>query len=250
MSDANSRQRISIVVPALNEERLITPVVEGILSHLVGRFADYEVILINDGSVDATAEKMEALAAAHDKVRVIHHQTHRGLGTSYKRGVQEAKFEYLMMLCGDGGLPPKSLPAIFDKIGEADIVAPYMVNLQRIKTPLRLFTSRCYTHLLNTLFNQNVHYYNGLPVHRTDLVRQVRISGSGFAFQGEVMTKLLRAGCSLVQVGVEGAEMAQRSSALKPRNLASVFKTLLILIWDISRFDPSMIKRTGPGVES
>jgi hypothetical protein len=143
-----------------------------------------------------------------------------------------------MLLCGDGGLPAKSLPAIFNAIGSADIVIPHMTNLRQIKTPLRYFLSRTYTWLLNTLFGFRLNYYNGLPVHRTDLLRHIRIASSGFGFQGEVLVKLLKSGCSYVQVGVLGAEETRRSFALRPGNLLSVAGTLLHLVSEIARFRP------------
>ncbi|HEY0337970.1 MAG TPA: hypothetical protein VGC70_11580, partial [Burkholderiales bacterium] len=161
-----------------------------------------------------------------------------GLGACYQRGLQEARCNYVMLLCGDGGLPARSLPAIFEKIGTADIVIPYMTNLRRIKSPLRFVLSRTYSKLLNTLFGFKLHYYNGLPVHRTDLLRSIRITSSGFGFQGEILVKLLKSGCSYVQVGVLGAEETRKSFALRPRNLVSVARTLLHLIAEIVRFRP------------
>ena len=148
-----------------------------------------------------------------------------------------------MMLCGDGGLPADSLPPIFDAVGTADIVVPYMINLREIKTPSRYALSRIYTTLLNILFRQKLRYYNGLPVHRLDLLRQIVIASSGFGFQGEILIKLLKAGCSYVEVGVLGAEKTNRSKAVSLRNFANVSKTLTLLIWEIIFFDPSFIKR-------
>ena len=124
-------------------------------------FADYEIILVDDGSLDATGEIMDRLASLYDKIRVLHNPTNCGLGASYKRAIGEVRFEYVMMLCGDGGLPAESLPPIFDAIGAADIVVPYMTNLRTIKTPLRYALSRSYTNLLNFLFQQKLQYYNG-----------------------------------------------------------------------------------------
>ena len=217
---------ITLIVPALNEEKLIVETVEQIVEVAEGRFADYEVLLIDDGSTDATGNLMDGLAGRNPRIRVFHNDGNIGLGASYHLGVAHARFEYVMLLCGDGGMPASSLPTIFDKIGVADIVVPYCENLKQIKGPGRYRLSRTYTTLLNTLFGLRLNYYNGLPVHRVELVRSVGGRSDGFGFQAEILVPLLRAGHSYVQVGVKGAEKTNRSSALRWKNVVSVSRTL------------------------
>lgn len=229
---------ITFIVPALNEEAVVETVIKQILEVVEGRFADYEMLLVDDGSTDSTGAIMDRLAANHEKLRVLHNGCNVGLGASYQRGAKETRFEYLMLLCGDGGLPAKSLPAIFDQIGKADIIVPYMPNLRQIKTPLRYFLSRTYCNLLNLLFGFRLRYYNGLPIHRTDLIRSIQITSSGFGFQGEILVKLLKSGCTYVEVGVLGAEETRRSFALRPKSIISVAKTFMHLIWEIAKFNP------------
>jgi dolichol-phosphate mannosyltransferase len=236
-------RNISIVIPALNEETVIEAVVRDIEKQVIAFFGDYEIILIDDGSTDRTGAIMDKLATELRRVRAIHNPGNIGLGASYQRGVAEARCTYLMMLCGDGGMPAASLPPIFAAVGSADIVAPYVTNLRTIKSPVRYFTSRVYTNLLNILFGQKIKYYNGLPVHRVDLLRQLRINSTGFAFQGEILTKLLRSGCSMTEVGVAGAEMTRNSSALRLKGLLNIAKVLLLLVWEVRRFDGRQIKR-------
>lgn len=234
---------MSIVIPALNEELVVDDVVRDIARQVAASFSNYEIILIDDGSTDRTGAIMDALARDLPNTRAIHNPGNIGLGASYQRGVAEARCTYMMMLCGDGGMPAASLPAIFAAVGSADIVAPYVTNLKTIKSPMRYFTSRVYTNLLNILFGQKIKYYNGLPVHRVDLLRQLRINSTGFAFQGEILTKLLRSGCSMTEVGVAGAEMTKNSSALRIKGLINIAKVLALLVWEVRRFDGRQIKR-------
>jgi len=234
---------ISIVIPALNEEAVVDGVVRDIAEQVAAAFAEYEIILIDDGSTDKTGDIMDALAAELPRVRSIRNPKNIGLGSSYQRGLAEARHNYLMMLCGDGGMPAASLPPIFAAVGSADIVAPYVTNLKQIKSPVRYFTSRTYTNLLNILFGQKIKYYNGLPVHRVDLLRQLRINSSGFGFQGEILTKLLRSGCSMTEVGVPGAEMTKNSSAVSLKGMINIAKVLALLVWEVRRFDGRQIKR-------
>jgi hypothetical protein len=111
-----------------------------------------------------------------------------------------------------------------------------MTNLAEIKTPMRYLISRTYTNLLNLLSGHWLHYYNGLPVHRRALLEQITITSSGFGFQGEILVKLLKSGCSYVQVGVPGAETTNKTSIFRVRNLFSVTATLLKLLLELMRF--------------
>ncbi len=233
---AKIAQSVSFIVPALNEEVVVEGVVRDIWETVDERIASYEIILIDDGSTDRTGAIMQRLADELPNVRLVSNQRNIGLGGSYQKGVKEARLEYVMMMCGDGGVPASSLPPIIDKIGTADIVVPYMVNLRVIKTPMRYTISRCYTGLLNLISGERLHYYNGLPVHRRALLRQIDITSSGFGFQGEILVKLIKSGCSVVEVGVRGAEATNKSSVFRIKNLVSVTKTLVKLIYELVGF--------------
>ena len=230
---------ISFIISALNEERVLGAFLEQLMAVVEGaRFVDYEVILINDGSTDRTGEIMDGAARRHPKVTVVHNPKNLRFGNSYKRGLRQARFQYVMLLCGDGGLPAASLPAIFDCIGTADIVVPWMTNLRRIKSLPRYLLSRAYTTLFNVLCGMRLRYYNGLPVHRNDLLQRIQITSGGFGFQAEILIKLIRSGCTYVEVGVKGAEEKQQSVALRPRNWLSVVATVARLLVELARFKP------------
>ncbi len=233
-----SNVTISLIVPALNEEPVVGEVLREIYSQAENRFARFELIAIDDCSSDSTGRIMDEFAAPRSNVRVLHNGVNLGLGGSFQRGLTEAQFDYVMLLCGDGGLPARSLPPIFDRIGTADLVLPYMTNLRKIKSPSRYFVSRTYQNLLNILFGFRIRYYNGLPVYRRSLLNAITIKSNGFGIQGEIVVKLLKSGCTYVEVGVEGAEEKGRSFAFRPRNIISVTRTLLRLVVEISRFRP------------
>ena len=230
MQQSKCPYSVSFVIPALNEEAVIESFVRDVSKTADTHLETYEIILIDDGSTDDTGAIMERLARELAHVRVLHNKPNIGLGASFRRGVSEAKLDYVMMLCGDGGLPASSLPPIIAKIGTADIVVPYILNLRQIKTPMRLLVSRCYTWLLNRISGRRLHYYNGLPVHKRALLNKITMASSGFGFQGEILIKLMKSGCSFVEVGVMGAETTNKSAIFRFRNVISVGSTLLKLI--------------------
>ena len=237
MANIKSKHSISILVPAYNEDVVVGNVIRetwAIADRLIHR---YEIILIDDGSTDDTGSIMDRLAREQTHTRVLHNHPNLGFGAAYMRGAAEARFDYLMLVCGDGGLPTPNLPAIIRTIGTADIVVPHMRNLKQIKTPFRYAISRAYTIFLNLLTGLRLHYYNGLAVHRRELVNRTKIRSSGFGFQAELLIKLLKSGCSYVEIGVDGAaKHQQRSVLLRPRNILNVLWTCIILARELRTF--------------
>ena len=229
---------IALIIPALNEESVLLKVLDDIYSSTFGFFDQVELILINDGSVDSTGQIMNKFAEMHPNTRVIHNPKNRGLGASFQIGLKYASSEYVMLLCGDGGLPAQSLPTIFSEVGNADLIIPYMVNLKKIKSKQRYFLSRTYVFLLNVISGFNLHYYNGLPIYRRAFFEEMTVKSSGFGFQGEILVKLLKSGCTFKEVGVEGAEETGKSDALRIRNILSVARTFARLSIELISFKP------------
>lgn len=229
MDNKKNEITLSFIVPALNEEANIEATVEQIQIAARGFFLNYEIILVNDCSADLTPAIMENLAAQNNKIRVLHNKNNLNLGGSYKLGVSESQFDYVMLVPGDNAWPSDSLGMILSKIGQADMVIPYITDAKD-KSFFRFLASKGFTFLINTLFGLNIRYYNGLVVHRRDILNQIRITTDGFAYQAEALVKLLKKGCSYVEVGTptiprEGG----KSKALRLNNLYSVLKTILCL---------------------
>ena len=101
---------ITLIVPALNEEAVIASVLDGIYAEAARHFRDFELLAVDDGSTDSTGAIMEQCAARNPKMQVLHNQPNIGLGASFQKGLKQARFQYVMLLCGDGGLPARSLP--------------------------------------------------------------------------------------------------------------------------------------------
>jgi dolichol-phosphate mannosyltransferase len=226
---------VSIIIPALNEEEILPRVFFDTLALAKSKFTDFEIILINDGSIDSTLQVMNSCRQNDPRISVIDNAKNLGFGASYRLGVSQAKGDYIILLCGDGGLPITSLEKLIPYIGSVDIVIPWMKNLKIIKSNGRYLLSRTYTRLLNLFFNLDLHYYNGLSIHKASLIKGLIYSDSGFGFQAEILIKLIRSGATYVQVGVEGAEEAQQSDALNIKNWFRIFSTISALLASIPK---------------
>jgi glycosyltransferase involved in cell wall biosynthesis len=227
--------RFAFVIPCFNEEENVAATVKSVRKAM-GMQGDYEIILVNDASTDATLQRMRAIAAADLCVRVLDNPFNLGFGGSYKRGAKAATATYVMMLPGDDGFPAQSIAEIISHAGEADIIIPIVTN-PGARSRFRAFASRAFTTLLNWAFWLDVGYYNGAALQRNDLLRSIEIKTDSFAYQAEALVKLIARGATYKHCLVRIQDRAAgRSSALRLSNQVAVGKTILYLLEEVGLF--------------
>lgn len=227
---------ISVIVPALNEEKNIAPTIENVLVAIGDRFSDYEIIVFDDCSSDRTGDIIEELAVTNKRIKVVHNKKTMGFGYNYRKGVEFANYDYISMIPGDNEISPDSIKDMYSAIGKADIVIPYTVNYW-IRPLLRQYLSCIFTKTLNFLFNLRLNYYNGPVIHKRELIKSIGISTNSFAFQVEALVKLIKSGYSFIQVGMFLKERRHgKSKAFRFKNIIGVLKTIIILFLDVYLF--------------
>lgn len=125
---------VSIVIPMKNESGNVESVLGEIAAACDGK-ADYEIIIIDDGSTDDTAEKVLTLRARHPTLRLLQHPRSAGQSAGVHSGVLAAKGNVICTLDGDGQNPPSELPKLFtpllaDHTGMLGLVAGQRVGRQ------------------------------------------------------------------------------------------------------------------------
>lgn len=228
-----SKSSISFVVPALNEQDQIAATVDTIVSASKDAGLDsYDIVLVNDGSIDETPYIMELIAKNNDKVQVLHNEKNLGFGASFLRGAEIAHGEYVMVVAGDNAASNSSITNTIAHLGEADIILPYISNPE-IRPLIRQIGSRAFTTLINLIFGLKIKYYLG-AVFRLKLLKSISMSSTGYGFGAEIVVKLIKSGCSYVQVGIMHQLCSHnRSAALKPKNLLNVVKLIIKLSREI-----------------
>ena len=235
MNSSAAKPSVSFVVTALNEEANIRATVDSIRTAIEKRLDDHEIILVNDGSTDRTGAVMEELAAASDRIRVVHNSKNRGFGGAFKSGAAHAGKDYVVRICGDNAVPAEGIGVVLDRIGQADLVIPYIANPQ-FRSWGRRLGSRTFTKIINSCFGLSVRYYNHCVVFPRNLLNSITIVTDGFAYQAEAVVKLLKAGCSYVEVGVNDLPRFQgESTALKPKNVLNVLRAIFSLNREVRR---------------
>jgi dolichol-phosphate mannosyltransferase len=115
LSQDNTDVAVSIVVPVRNEAGNIAPLIAEIAVALDGRWA-YEIVYVNDGSTDATAERLVEARAQRSNVREIRHAESRGQSAAVRSGVRAARGAIVATLDGDGQNNPSFLPDLISAI--------------------------------------------------------------------------------------------------------------------------------------
>ncbi len=217
---------LSIIIPCFNEEGNIAGTVHDLVRELDGIVEDYEMIVFNDCSTDQTMKVIESLATENPRIRPIDNRTNMGLGYNYRKGVELATKEYVIMVPGDNEITAESVRRISLEMGKADIVVAYIENYH-VRPIQRQVLSRLFTLTMNALFGFKLHYYNGLVLHRKALLQTVDMTTDGFAYQAEILIQMLKKGYSFTQVPMTLQPRSYGSSrAFSRKNILSVAKTV------------------------
>ncbi len=201
MSD-NSGISVSVFFPAYYDEKNIGKVVDSavrVLEEL--KLKDYEVIIIEDGSPDKTAEVADELAVKYQKVRVIHHEKNMGYGATLKDGFLNAKLDYVFYTDGDNQFDLNELKKFVALIPYSDIVVGYRKKKQY--SLYRKFTSLCYNYLLKLIFD--IHFWDidcAFKLFKTDLFKKININSVDAFIDAEIMLKAKLLDYSVTEIGV------------------------------------------------
>ncbi len=240
VDELTNKPSISFVVPALNEVGNIAATVETILDAAGRCCGDFEIVLVNDGSTDGTGQTMDQLAQQYSPLRVVHNERNLGYGGAFKRGASVAQKDYVIRICADNVTPAPMIENILSKVGQADLVIPYLANPE-FRSWGRRIASWGFTLIINTLVGLRVPYYNHAVVFPRQRLQSITISTNGFTYSAEAVAKLLKMGCSYVTVGTrEVPRISGKSSAVRPKNLWEVLLAIPTLVREVRRIRPLM----------
>jgi len=227
---------ISVIIPALNEEKNIASTIQNVLLGIGDKFNDYEIIVFNDCSTDRTGAIIEELATANKKIKVIHNEKTMGFGYNYRKGVELSRYDYISMIPGDNEISLDSIKEMYDAIGKADMVIPYTVNYW-VRPIHRQFLSWFFTKILNFLFKLKLRYYNGPVIHKSEIIKSIQLSTNSFAFQAEALVKLIKSGRSFIQVEMFlNKKKYGKSKAFRLKNIIGVLRAVIVLFLDVYLF--------------
>src|SRR5215468_6596932 len=118
-SPADQPAGLSVFFPAYNDSGTIASMVIRAVQAASQLTPDYEIIVVNDGSADATAQIIDELARTYERVRVVHHPRNRGYGGALQTGFRSATKEWVFYTDGDAQYDPAELAVLWARISDS-----------------------------------------------------------------------------------------------------------------------------------
>lgn len=239
-SPTDRRASISVFFPAYNDAGSIAPLVEDAVATLKTLTDNYEVIVVNDGSVDATPRVLDDLARELPHVKIIHHETNEGYGAALRTGFGAAGKDLVFYTDGDGQYDARELAKLFPLMtGAIDVVNGY--KIKRADKRHRI--------LIGSLYNRVARFLFRLPIRDVDcdfrLLRrsalgQIELVSSSGVICVELVRKLHAAGCVFAESPVSHYPRPHgQSQFFKPGRVARTgfdFLTLWLKLVALRRF--------------
>jgi len=230
--------RLSYFFPAHDEEANLEALVDEALEALPGIADEFEVVVVDDGSRDATAAIADRLAAAHPgTVRVVHHPTNLGYGAALRSGFCAARHELIAFTDGDRQFRVADIGRLTERLAgpdRPDVVVGY--RIRRADPIIRTVYARAYRLANRTWFGLRVRDVDcACKVFRREALEGLRVESGGAFFSAELLIKLEASGRRIAEVGVPhyprtaGSATGARLSVI--RRAVRDFWSLRLRLW-------------------
>jgi len=214
---------LSIVVPAYNEEHRLPPTLARLHAYLSTQPLRYEIVVVDDGSRDATCAVVQAAMATIPNLRLVRQTPNRGKGAAVRLGMLAARGQIRVMSDADGSMSPDQLPRLLAPItackAEVAIGSRYAEGAKSdIKQPwYRVLWSRIANQAVQRSLVPGVRDTQcGFKAFTAEAARDLFARGriDGWAFDLEILALARRAGYAIAEVGVEWTD--DRRSRVNP----------------------------------
>jgi glycosyltransferase involved in cell wall biosynthesis len=192
---------ISVFFPCYNEQDNVEHTVEQAIAILKKLNADFEAIIVDDGSSDATGQIADEVSRRDSSVKVVHHPTNLGYGAALQSGFKAATKELVFYTDGDGQFDINEMPPLLPLMKQYDIVSCFRLN--RKDNLMRRFNGWAWTKLVCFLFNMKVRDIDcAFKLYKREIFDNIQMSSLGALISAEVLARAARKGYSITQRGV------------------------------------------------
>jgi glycosyltransferase involved in cell wall biosynthesis len=236
-----SGYRLSIVLPAYNEEANIPEAVARATDVAADVCQDFEIIVVDDGSVDRTGAIVTELAAADPRVRLITHRYNLGYGEALRTGFKAARMDLVFFTDADNQFDLKELKVFLPWSDRVDVVAGYRINRQ--DSFGRRVNALIWNYFVRVLFYVPVRDIDcAFKLFRREVLEQVDIRSVGALVNTELMVKAGRAGASVVEIGVSHyPRTAGKARGANPRVVLMALTEVFQMKRRLQRMDAGIV---------
>jgi glycosyltransferase involved in cell wall biosynthesis len=214
---------VSALIAAFNEEASVASVVSG-----VRRYAP-DIVVVDDGSTDRTAERAAAAGAT-----VLRHARNRGKGAAIRTGLEHVlagPHSHVLFIDADLQHDPGDIPMLLSE-GErtgCDLVIAERAFAKGSMPTVRFYSNRIGSRILSGFIGTEVaDSQSGFRLVRSECLRALRLTGTGYEIETEMLIKLVRRGASLRCVSIAAR---YDGSASKLRSFRDTFRTCMMAVW-------------------
>jgi glycosyltransferase involved in cell wall biosynthesis len=228
---------LSVVVPAYNEDARIERSLMRTLDFLAEREGGFEIIVVDDGSRDATAIVVSSLAARDPRVQLVRLPQNRGKGAAIRAGVAASRGELVLMMDADLATPIEELHALERALTGGAVVATASralgsSDVRRAQSPLRVLLGRLGNLWIRALAVPGIHDTQcGFKLFRGEVARELfaMCREDRFGIDIEVLHLASRLGHRIAEVGVRWEH--QEGSKVRPRDYVDVLLKVPRIAW-------------------
>jgi glycosyltransferase involved in cell wall biosynthesis len=229
--EARKFPSLSVFFPAYNDAPSLPALIRKTFATLERYVADYEVVVVDDGSRDGTGEVLEELRRQYSPwLRVVTHAHNRGYGGALRSGFAAAQKEFVFYTDGDGQYDVGELPRLLELAGPATgLVNGY--KLERHDPRHRVWIGSVYNLCARLMFRIRIRDIDcDYRLIRRVLLEKIQLTSTSGTICVELVRKLELSGCQVMEVGVQHyPRLHGRSQFFRIRSLAVTFLQLLRL---------------------
>lgn len=192
---------ISVFFPCYNEQENVGRTVEKALEVMQKLNADFEAIIVDDGSSDGTGRIADEIAGRDGRVKVVHHEGNLGYGAALQSGFNAATKELVFYTDGDGQFDINEMPPLLALMERYDIVSCYRLNRQ--DSLIRKINGWCWTMLVCLMFGLKVRDIDcAFKLYKREIFDKIELSSTGALIDAEILARAARKGYRITQKGV------------------------------------------------
>jgi glycosyltransferase involved in cell wall biosynthesis len=231
--------QLSIVIPALNEEKGIEDIMSRVMAIRpalaeVG-VTDMELIIVDDGSTDRTAELVQACEGA----TLIRHAQNAGYGAALKTGFAAAQGEWIGFLDADGTYPPEYFPRLYEAAeatGADIVIGSRMAGAESQMPKVRRLGNLIFARLVSMISAQRItDSASGMRIFRKDILDRVYPLPDGLNLTPVMSTRALHEGLKMVEVPIPYSERVGRSKLSVTRDGMLFAQSI---VWTALNYNP------------
>jgi glycosyltransferase involved in cell wall biosynthesis len=230
MSDGRHIQ-LSIVIPAYNEKGNLPSTTREIIERLCRQSWSFEIIVIDDGSTDGTAEVVAALAREDCRIRSFVNDTNMGMARAFLRGVELAEGDWVMLIPADLAIDPAQIIDFVAVADKADIALGIRSDRSDCSLARRI-VSLVNISLIRRLFRMPQRQFNFVAMYRRSIFSSFQVLSSSHFFHAEILIKARDAGYSITEVEARYVpRLSGTTSSGSPGAIARAVRDLLAFWW-------------------